>query len=235
MNLMNVIRYCEWKNIDLWSGVSVPTGINKDLMINYIIKECGLLEPIYAEPETLKMQITMWSAANQWTFQHLLNIINSEYSPIENVYENRTETTTRDLAEDVNTSSDRTLQNQEALRHGESITRNLSGSESNENTVSAYNTSTYQPDRASEGRQSENETTAHSGQDVTESTVGENKLDTVDRDELENTTYEVFRHGNIGVTTNQQMINEELDLLERFNLYLWIARKFRNELMIELF
>ena len=235
MNLMNVIRYCEWQDIDLWSGVSVPTGINKDLMINYIIKECGLLEPIYAEPELLKAQITMWSAANQWTFQHLLNIINSEYSPIENVYENRTETTTRDLAEDVNTSSDRTMQNQESLTHGENITRNLTGSETNENTVSAYNTSTYQPDRASEGSQSENETTAHSGQDVTQSNIGENKVDAVDRDEIENTTYEVFRHGNIGVTTNQQMINEELDLLERFNLYLWIARKFRNELMIELF
>ena len=43
------------------------------------------------------------------------------------------------------------------------------------------------------------------------------------------------RHGNIGVTAPQDIINKELDLLERFNVYDWIARKFERDNMIQVY
>ena len=41
MNLMNVIRYCEWQNMDLWSGVSVPTGINREALQSQAFEVLG--------------------------------------------------------------------------------------------------------------------------------------------------------------------------------------------------
>ena len=48
-------------------------------------------------------------------------------------------------------------------------------------------------------------------------------------------TFEVFRHGNIGVTTNQQMINEELELLRHFDIYSFIAELFENDNMLMIY
>ena len=42
----------------------------------------------------------------------------------------------------------------------------------------------------------------------------------------------VNRHGNIGVTTNQQMINEELELLRHFDIYGYIADIIEDENML---
>lgn len=41
-------------------------------------------------------------------------------------------------------------------------------------------------------------------------------------------------HGNIGVTTNQTMINEELYLREKNNIYIIIANDFFNEFMLNI-
>lgn len=46
-------------------------------------------------------------------------------------------------------------------------------------------------------------------------------------------TLEKFRaYGNIGVTTSQAMFLEEVNLLDGFNLYDWIAKKFDDDLML---
>ena len=41
-------------------------------------------------------------------------------------------------------------------------------------------------------------------------------------------------HGNIGVTTSQQMLQSEVDLWKAFNIYKLISEKFMFELMITL-
>ena len=48
-------------------------------------------------------------------------------------------------------------------------------------------------------------------------------------------TYTEHTHGNIGVTTNQQMIEQELELLRHFDIYDWIAAKLENELFIQVY
>jgi len=50
-----------------------------------------------------------------------------------------------------------------------------------------------------------------------------------------NIEYTRLRHGNIGVTTNNQLINQELEMLENFNIYDWIAAKFERDNMIQLY
>ena len=43
------------------------------------------------------------------------------------------------------------------------------------------------------------------------------------------------RHGNIGVTTNQQLINQELELLRHFDIYGYIAELFEEENMLMIY
>ena len=42
-------------------------------------------------------------------------------------------------------------------------------------------------------------------------------------------------HGNIGVTSNQDMINQEIALLEKFHVYDWIALQIEADLFIILY
>ena len=48
-------------------------------------------------------------------------------------------------------------------------------------------------------------------------------------------TYTEHTHGNIGVTTNQEMIRQELELLEAFDVYDWIAAKLEKELFLQIY
>lgn len=48
-------------------------------------------------------------------------------------------------------------------------------------------------------------------------------------------SYTEHTHGNIGVTTNQEMIAQELRLLEKFNVYDWIAAKFEREMCLQIY
>lgn len=48
-------------------------------------------------------------------------------------------------------------------------------------------------------------------------------------------TYTEHTHGNIGVTTNQEMINQELRLLMEFNIYDWIAHKYEADMCLQIY
>ena len=85
MNFQNLLTW----DPTILDGVIVPEGIDADILKGEIRLQCGLLTPLYPEPETMKAAITQWFTARSWTFQHLVNIINAEYSPIET----RTDTT----------------------------------------------------------------------------------------------------------------------------------------------
>lgn len=192
MNLQNQIEYLNnVSGVDLFDDCTVPDELDMMRVRSAIIMRCGLLTPLYSEPMTQRAATAQFFGENQWNFTHILNIVKAEYSPIENVYEDRTET------EGIGRTHDNTTD------YGRSTER----------TISAENVSTYSPDNK----------TVDSGSDTR--TGG----DTEDR------TLTVNRHGNIGVTTNQQMINEELDLLDRFNPYKFIADLYEKQLMIGLY
>ena len=156
-----------------------------------------------------------------------------------------------------------TLSGSDTLTHGEthtlSGTDSVSDTTSNEHTVSAYNSSGYQADTkdtTSGGPATTyGKTDTASGQDTTGygktdtasgmDTTGYGKTDTAsgcdtteynktdDLEHGENIEYHRYRHANVGVTTNQQLINQELELLEKFNIYDWIAHKFERDNMIQ--
>ena len=93
MNLQNLIDYCRDFGLpDPLSGISVPAPLNADTVKSAIMVRCGLQTPLYGDPATFTNFTTHWFNTHQWTFEHLINVIQAEYNPIENVFEDRTDT-----------------------------------------------------------------------------------------------------------------------------------------------
>ena len=261
MNLQNLLDYCEWQGIDLFEGCTVPPPIDINKVKSEIVKRCGLLSPVYSEPLVFKELCKLWFDNNQYNFDHLVKIINANYSPIENVYESdhwSEKNTGKDTSQDSGTTTD-TLSGTDTDTLSGTDTDTLSGSDSVQGSgndtlthgattthqVSAFNSAGYQPD--SQDATTGDDVTKYGKKDTTTygkiDTVSYGKVDTVNYGKVDtvahgkknefthghNITYDRLRHGNIGVTTNNKLETEEIEWLERFNPYDWIAAKFERE------
>lgn len=210
------------EQIDIFSGLSLPADspFDRTLIINSIIEHCGLNYPVYADPNVMKSAITIWSAKNQYTFEHLAKILTAQYSPIEN--KDYTEETTygRDLTDNTtgNTKRDETV-------NAKNKTVN-SGADITEDTTSAYNSSSYEPDNKS--------TFTHG---ATIDNEGDSKKNigmdnTTDKTVKEETITKSHQHGNVGITSNVALQLEEYGLMKDYNPYTFIAGLFENELTL---
>lgn len=106
-----------------------------------------------------------------------------------------------------------------AFIHGHTIGSNntITYNSGTENKISADNASGYQADRRSDnsGNDSTNASETHSGTDN------------------EKITSKIS--GNIGVTTSQQMLTSELDLIPRLNLIDYITEDFHQEFCLSIY
>ena len=88
---MSVMGLYEWDNT-LFELMSIPEGMNKDNVINFLLAEVSDLEVLYPNPVVMKNLIGIWSASCQYKWQRLYNTMLLEYNPIDNY--DRTETRT---------------------------------------------------------------------------------------------------------------------------------------------
>ena len=81
MNLQNQLDYLP----SMLDGVTLPTSdLDADLLKSVIMERCGLLEPLYSEPETMKQVISIWFRSHQWNIAHVIDLIKTAYKPLEN-------------------------------------------------------------------------------------------------------------------------------------------------------
>lgn len=216
---MNQIEYLP----TMLDGVTLPTNdLDPELLKSVIVERCGLLEPLYSEPETMKQVISIWFRSHSWNIERLINLIKTAYSPLENYDRheilNRTKNDTRNRSE--NRSENRSQSYDE---NGTVITN-----EETERTVAAFNTSEYTPaDKTLHDGRTET-TTDGSTSGTTSGTTSGNETG----NEAEAATN--YIHGNVGVTTSQQMFTAELELLNGFNAYTYIVNMFAKDLMLSI-
>lgn len=230
------------ENKNIFSGLRVPnlSPLDNDILINTILEKCGLNIPLYADVDTMSAAITLWSARNQYTFEHVAKIYEAEYSPIENYNKIETIGVNRTLKDDTSNKklSTEKIDNNSNATVTENKTSAHSGTDTNteENTTSAYNSSTYQPDNKTVTGLVHGETITDTGSGTTKntgsSTKGINGTSNSNKNvtEQENTTNNT--HGNIGVMTNTTMQTEEYELLLSYNPYNFLAGLFENELTL---
>lgn len=219
MNLQNLVDYCKHIDIDIFEGCTVPAPLDITMVKNEIMKRCGLLRPVYGEPEVFKELTKMWFDSNQWNFDHIVKIINANYSPIENVYESD-HYSTKHTGTDKRAFGGKDI---DTLSGTDTVT---DGS-STQHDVSAFNSSGFQP--SSKDTNSGDIDTKYGKKDTLEF----GKTDDFTHGHIE--TYDRLRHGNVGITTNDQLILEELSMLEKFNPYDWIAAKFERENFLQIY
>ena len=196
-------------------GVTLPSDdLNADLLKSVIVERCGLLTPLYSEPEIMKQVISIWFRSHQWNIAHVIDLIKTSYKPLENY--DRHEDLERGKTDTRNRSENRT---QEYSENGD-ITTN----EETERKVAAFNTSEYSPaDQTVSDSRTQSETSGDTSGSTTGTEAGSENEHAVN-----------YIHGNIGVTTTQAMFQEELALLGGFNAYQFIAEMFSKDLMLSI-
>lgn len=210
-------------NENLFDFLSLPEGIDEDTLKDNIIDEGGDFEVIYGNPEFLRAKVGTWSSKYYRTFEKWVNALAIEYNPLENY----------DRQEDWSDSG----RKDNGLKHtvditttdGGTITSNggVKTSGSTENTVSAFDSSTYQP--------SDKQTVSNQDTTNTKTTTSNSSREAgYYNDEFgegTSATHSGRIHGNIGVTTSQQMLQSEIDIA-RFNLIQQITDIFLQEFCI---
>lgn len=196
-------------------GVTLPSDdLDAELLKSVIVERCGLLEPLYSEPEVMKQVISVWFRAHQWNIAHVIDLVTTAYKPLENY--DRHEDLERGKTDTRNRSENRT---QEYSENGD-ITTN----EETERKVAAFNTSNYSPaDQTISDSRTQTETTGDTSGSTTGTEAGSENEHAVN-----------YIHGNVGVTTTQAMFQEELALLGGFNAYQYIAEMFSRDLMLSI-
>lgn len=243
---ITLIGFNQWMldhNDDLFKNLSIPSGIDKNTLINTILMRAGEFEVLYSNPYFMQDIIGTWSAKWQHTMQKWYDALQIKYDPLNNY--DRTEIYTDIRSEGEKTSNTLKENNQNSSSENIERNENALGSDSSEstgdgtttNTVSAYDASTYQPhDQATSdtsGTNISNSLTSTQGETSRNiSDINYKDADSnTDRSLESSIEHSAHLYGNIGVTTSQQMLESELDIA-KWNLYEQIADLFVNEFCI---
>lgn len=200
------------ENTSLFSNIVIPEGLNKDTLVDNIMFDLGEFEVLYAQPFFYKSAIEHFFRKYSETFNKWYESMQISYNPLENYDRMESWNDTSRGSSTNNTNTEDTING----------TTNDSNRSSTENRVSAFDSNNYQP----------NEQTDYSDSSTTITNSGSNSTVTNAGSNEGNSTHDGRVHGNIGVTTSQQMLESELNLRKKYNLYKMITDLFAQELCI---
>ena len=195
LTLIGLYKY----NPAVFSNLSLPASVDEEIFIDSLMLEYGECPLIYPDYDFMKLAIGAWSRKWYANIERIAAAINAEYNPLHNY--DRTETWTEN--ETGNTEA--------------TTNTDITNSGSDENKVSAYNESDYQPSNKTEY----------------EST--ENNEKTYNEDNTRNNVKTGRAYGNIGVTTSTEMLQQELNIRRTENLYHIISELFYREFCLYIF
>lgn len=180
----------------IFSDMTVPEGVDKELAINSILTDCAELEILYPNPEFMKTMIKIWSAREMPIWTRIYNAEQVEYNPIENYDRQQTD---RETNNGTGTGTQ---------------TATSSGSQTVLHKYAAF-------DSGALADQTQDNGTTGSTENANQSTTIQNQRDFTSR-----------IHGNIGVTTSQQMLESELALAPKLSIINYIVESFRKRFCI---
>ena len=207
----------------IWDDIVLPEGIEKELLINEILKQNGEFSLIYPDMDFLKAQITFFFRKWYDNFEKWITVLNEEYKPLFNV-DVRTSNTEHGVNEGNSASSGRNDSTRNTSANGGS---SGSSSNTNEHLKAAYDASTYQGVDKDIGSGTTSLSTSEYGSEVGSATNSESMTSNSEH----TITNEEYKRGNQGVTMSQEMVLAELNV-RRFNLYDQIADIFASEFCV---
>lgn len=190
----------------IFADIVIDSRVDKDTMISAILDKCGAMHCIYETTATFKYFSDHFFKKYQWNISRLADTLDFEYNPLQNNKVDWTETT--DIKQDLDTVEN-TSENRDK-------TNGYNSTETN--TISAMNSSNYEPDNRSQ----------------TTSSATENIDADKDRSKEEDLTWkETDTHHETGtINTPFQDLIEKERKVSQFNVYNWIAEKYASELFL---
>ena len=198
---LSIMGLYEWDKT-IFDLLQLPEGIDLDTLKYNILSQLAELEIIYPNPVIMKNLIGVWSKTCEYEWNKLINSMNIEYNPIDNY--DRTET--RNLRSTGQGHSQDG--GQDATSANGSVTDRVNGYNGN-NTL----------------------TMADKEQSVNSNSGTMNYGKTNDESFIKNDEETVRARGNIGVTTTQQMLEQERNIA-KFNIYDIITEEFKMRFCI---
>ena len=195
----------------LFDLLTLPEGISKDDLVDNIILQGGEFEVVYSDPVFMREAVGSWGRKCYNTFLRWITAQNIEYAPLENY----------DRKEDWTDTGNKGVKTLGRRDNGNERSFDQYKNES-ETEVSAYDSSTYQP--------SEKLTETPSGKIIDKFGEGTSSQET----ENNKVVHDGRIHGNVGVTTSQQMLQAEYEVA-RFNIIDQITDMFILEFCIPIY
>lgn len=214
MTVLGMSRYLSRLNDNLFKYLELPDGIDKDVVENNILLRSGEFEVLYSDAGFFQEAIGLWSQKWQPTFKKWYDALQITYNPLEN-YDRMEEW--RD--DNTNRTDGTTSGEAHTSGNGSGYTNGVGT-----NNRSAFDSSDYQP----------------YDQNIThDDSHTENHDDTNNSTETHMTDkFDGIRtgraHGNIGVTTSQQMLQSEFDIAT-WNIIEHITDMFIEEFVIPVY
>ena len=232
----------------------LPDGFTNEEIQNVkdnILIECAEFEFLYSDPAMAKSIIGIWSAKELPYWQRVYDASQLEYNPIENYRRNESETVDDDRSEQHSGSDVNSRTGVDTMRASGSDTQTgnsnstdtNSGTDTVTNKTSGYDSGTLVDHDSSEtqhghvltnyanGTNTQQygrvDTTEHNTQDSLqhgEKIVHDNKIER-----------SMLAYGNIGVTTSQEMLTQELEIAKIINVIPVIIESFKNRFCIEVY
>lgn len=193
----------------IFNNMVLPEDVSLQDVVDHIFFKYGDAPLFSPSPEVMKYYIGAWSRRRLSLWNRFKAAIEEEYDPLHNY----------DRHEQID------LTHGKKVTYAGSVDDGVSGSYTDTitNEISADDASTYQPDNKS--------TNDHTFNQYKNTTTFNNRSDT--NSGKDSTT--IHTYGNIGVTTSQQMLTSELDLLPRLDLIDYIADDWHSEFCLSIY
>lgn len=208
----------------------VPDGVDVELVKDNLLAETAELEVIYPDAVFMQAMIGRWSAKELPIWERLYKTTLLEYNPIEN-YDRMEEWTE---AEDTkkNTEADATGTSKTDTDGTSTRESNTDGVINDQKYVSAYNEVEFTPTERDNNTQNEKNNSEQ--KDVGTVSVKTSAENTTDETGNRNLLRKGRAHGNIGVTTSQQMIEAEREVA-LYNIIDVIITSFKNRFCLQVY
>ena len=218
-------------NNHLFDDLRLPTGMtdqDRETVVGNILAECAELECLFPDYDFCKIMIGLWSKLNLPTWQRIYDAAKLEYNPIENYNRTEIETISTDQTDAHSRNDirkDSGTDTQLVSSHG---TETNSGTDTNTGYITSYD---------SNSPQLHDRNDLNYGHQVSDNNTGSNattygKTETLTHGETISregeTTKENHTTGNIGVTTSQQMLEQEIEVSGKLNVMQIIVDSFKD-------
>lgn len=182
--------------------MQIPEALDRDAFIDNLLMETAEMELLYNNVGFLKQAIGSWSKKNITVWNSLYDTTQYEYNPIWNKDGKTIETETRDLA-----GTDHTTDNTDRVDNlQDKETRNLK--DETLESVYGFNSSSDAPANKVKSDYTGTDTNDHTGRQDVDRTFDKSTTDTG------TVTHERTEQGNIGLTSTQQLIQEQREVVK---------------------